>query len=117
MTTTTTANLPTGMQINAPLKPGYESILTPPALELVAKLHRAFEPRRQELLKKRIERQARIEGLKHAQRPVEDRLAIGEIRLQSLRRAIHRGAALLTDGAQQHRGAVAQGPRTAHLDE
>ncbi len=48
--------LPAGMQINAPLQPGYETILTPEALELVAKLHRAFEPRRQELLKARVER-------------------------------------------------------------
>ena len=54
--------LPAGMQINAPLQPGYETILTPEALELVAKLHRAFEPRRQELLKARVERQARIDA-------------------------------------------------------
>ncbi len=54
--------LPAGMQINAPITPEYESILTTEALELVAKLHRAFEPRRQELLKKRIERQARIDA-------------------------------------------------------
>lgn len=38
-------NLPQGMQINAPLQPGYENILTLEALEFVAKLHRAFEPR------------------------------------------------------------------------
>ena len=31
-------NLPQGMQINAPLQPGYESILTLEALEFVAKL-------------------------------------------------------------------------------
>ena len=55
-------NLPQGMQISAPIKPGYESILTQDALELVAKLHRAFEGRRQELLKKRIERQTRIDA-------------------------------------------------------
>ena len=55
-------NLPQGMQINAPLQPGYETILTPEALEFVAKLHRAFEPRRQELLKARVERQARIDA-------------------------------------------------------
>jgi malate synthase len=54
--------LPAGMQINAPLQPGYETILTPEALEFVAKLHRAFEPRRQELLKARVERQARIDA-------------------------------------------------------
>ncbi|MDX9943431.1 MAG: malate synthase A, partial [Azonexus sp.] len=54
--------LPAGLQINAPLQPGYETILTPEALELVAKLHRAFEPRRQELLKARVERQARIDA-------------------------------------------------------
>ena len=56
----TTLTLPTGMQINAPLQPGYETILTKDALELVEKLHRAFEPRRQELLKARVARQARI---------------------------------------------------------
>ena len=31
-------NLPQGMQINAPLQPGYENILTLEALEFVAKL-------------------------------------------------------------------------------
>ena len=55
-------NLPQGMQINAPLQPGYENILTLEALEFVAKLHRAFEPRRQELLKARVARQARIDA-------------------------------------------------------
>lgn len=41
---------PDGMEIRAEIKPGYEQILTPEALALVAKLSRAFEPRRQELL-------------------------------------------------------------------
>ena len=54
--------LPTGMQINAPILPGFEAILTLPALELVAKLHRAFEPRRQELLAARSERAKRIDA-------------------------------------------------------
>ena len=55
-------NLSQGMQIKAPLQSGYENILTLEALEFVAKLHRAFEPRRQELLKARVERQARIDA-------------------------------------------------------
>ena len=46
-------SLPQGMQINAPILPGFETILTLPALELVAKLHRQFEPTRQALLAKR----------------------------------------------------------------
>ncbi|HQR03664.1 MAG: malate synthase A [Proteobacteria bacterium] len=54
--------LPAGIQINAPLQPGFERILTPEAMAFVARLHRAFEPRRQELLKKRGERQARIDA-------------------------------------------------------
>jgi malate synthase len=54
--------LPAGVQINAPINPGYETILTEDALELVAKLHRAFEPRRQELLAARVTRQARIDA-------------------------------------------------------
>ena len=55
-------NLPAGVQINAPIKPEWESILTTEALTLVAKLHRAFEARRQELLKARVTRQARIDA-------------------------------------------------------
>ena len=57
-----TLALPNGMQINAPLLPGFEDILTLPALELVAKLHRAFEPRRQKLLAVRVERAARLDA-------------------------------------------------------
>ena len=34
--------LPAGVQINAPIGARYEEILTPEALEFVAKLHRAF---------------------------------------------------------------------------
>ncbi|MFC5427746.1 malate synthase A [Paraburkholderia denitrificans] len=57
-----TLQLPQGMQISADIKPGFETILTPAALELVAKLHRAFEPRRQELLKARAERTKRLDA-------------------------------------------------------
>ena len=53
---------PAGMQINAPVTPEFEAILTPQALELVAKLHRAFEPRRQELLAHRAARQAEFDA-------------------------------------------------------
>ena len=55
-------NLPSGMQISAPVLPGYESILTCDALALVAKLHRAFDTRRQALLQARAARQARIDA-------------------------------------------------------
>jgi len=54
--------LPQGVQITGDIKPGYESVLTFEALELVAKLHRACEARRQELLKARVVRQARIDA-------------------------------------------------------
>ncbi len=57
-----TLQLPEGMQITADIKPGFETILTPEALALVAKLHRAFEPRRQELLKARVERTQRLDA-------------------------------------------------------
>ncbi|HKT91308.1 MAG TPA: malate synthase A, partial [Paraburkholderia sp.] len=57
-----TLQLPQGMQITAEIQPGFETILTPEALELVAKLHRAFEPRRQELLKARAERTKRLDA-------------------------------------------------------
>jgi len=55
-------SLPAGVQINAPITADYAKILTPEALALVAKLHRAFEPRRKELLKTRVARQARIDA-------------------------------------------------------
>lgn len=55
-------NLPQGMQINAPIEDRFDEILTPEALAFVAKLHRAFEPRRRSLLQARIDRQARIDA-------------------------------------------------------
>jgi len=54
--------LPSGVAINAPLHPRFDEILTHDALAFAAKLHRAFEPRRQQLLKARIARQARIDA-------------------------------------------------------
>ena len=54
--------LPAGIQITAPLRAGYETILTPDALALIAKLHRTFNPRRKELLAARQARQARIDA-------------------------------------------------------
>ncbi len=59
-------NLPQGVQIAAPMKPEYERILTHDALALVAKLHRAFEARRQELLAARVERSS---GSTRGERP------------------------------------------------
>jgi malate synthase len=53
---------PEGVEIQAPLLPGFDTILTPPALAFVAKLHRAFEPRRQALLAARVERAARLDA-------------------------------------------------------
>ena len=63
--------LPPGVAINAPLLPGFETILTEPALALVAKLHRAFEPRRQELLAVRAERARRLDAGERPSFPAE----------------------------------------------
>src|SRR5580765_8267663 len=49
--------LPNGVSISGRITPEFTQILTPEALELVAKLHRRFEPRRQELLARRAARQ------------------------------------------------------------
>ena len=51
-----------GIQINAPITPDFATILTPEAMALVAKLHRAFEPRRQQLLAARVERASRLDA-------------------------------------------------------
>jgi malate synthase len=54
--------IPAGIEIRAALKPGFEKVLTPEALALVAKLHRQFEPRRRQLLALRIERTRRLDA-------------------------------------------------------
>ncbi|MFC3109179.1 malate synthase A [Undibacterium arcticum] len=58
----TQLQLPSGMEIKGEIKPGYEQILTPDALALVAKLSRAFEPRRQELLAARAARTKELDA-------------------------------------------------------
>ncbi|MDR5805453.1 malate synthase A [Caballeronia sp. LZ001] len=55
-------SLPEGMRIAAEIKPGFETVLTPEALALVASLHRRFEPRRRELLAARIDRTRRLDA-------------------------------------------------------
>ena len=55
-------NLPQGVEIRAALQPGFASILTPEALALVARLHRSFNPRRRELLARRVERAKRLDA-------------------------------------------------------
>jgi len=58
----TQLTLPAGMEITGEIKPGYEQILTPEALALVAKLDRAFAARRQELLAARTARALRLDA-------------------------------------------------------
>jgi len=82
--------LPQGMQINAPILPGFESVLTLPALELVAQLHRAFQPRRQQLLAARAERAKRLDA---GERPdfLADTKAIreGDWKVAPIPKALH----------------------------
>lgn len=51
-----------GVEVKGALEPGFNEILTPEALSFVAKLHRAFNGRRKELLAKRQERQAQLDS-------------------------------------------------------
>jgi malate synthase len=50
------------VRITAEVTPAFAEILTPEALALVAKLSRAFEGQRQDLLRRRVERQAALDG-------------------------------------------------------
>jgi malate synthase len=50
------------VEISAPLHARFDEILTPAALTFIARLHRAFEPKRRELLQARVARQARIDA-------------------------------------------------------
>ncbi|OXM14569.1 malate synthase A [Paenibacillus herberti] len=52
---------PAGVELRGTVQ-GYETILTTDALNFVVKLHRTFNPRRLELLQKRVERQAGIDA-------------------------------------------------------
>ena len=54
-------NLPAGVKILGKLSPAVEEVLTAPALEFVAGLHRKFNPQRKALLAQRVERQAEID--------------------------------------------------------
>ncbi len=69
--TQTTTSLPAGLEIHAPLAPGFETILTTDALALVADLHRRFEPKRQALLTARAERAKRFDAGERPDFPAE----------------------------------------------
>ncbi|GAB4216503.1 MAG: malate synthase A [Roseiflexaceae bacterium] len=60
--TSGTLTYPEGMTIQGELTPAFAEILTPEALAFVATLCRAFEPRRQELLARRAQRQAELDA-------------------------------------------------------
>ncbi|HEY8679612.1 MAG TPA: malate synthase A, partial [Candidatus Dormibacteraeota bacterium] len=51
-----------GIEVTAAVPAGLEGVLTEPALDLVASLHRQFDPTRLALLERRAERQARLDG-------------------------------------------------------
>ena len=55
-------DLPQGISIIAPHNPAFDGVLTPQALSFVATLHRAFEPRRQQLLGERAVRTKRLDA-------------------------------------------------------
>src|SRR5438045_38165 len=52
---------PEGVKIGAPIPIGCEEILTPEAVAFLVQLHRRFDPRRRELLERRITRQRAID--------------------------------------------------------
>jgi len=51
---------PHGVQVTGAMGEGYDSVLTPEALELLAELHRSFDRRRLELLRAREDRYAEL---------------------------------------------------------
>jgi malate synthase len=53
--------LPAGVLIDAPIRPGYEQILTRPALDFIVELQRKFGGRVEQLLARRQEVQARLD--------------------------------------------------------
>ena len=59
--TTTAGTTAVGVTLHGEMKPGYDEILTPEALDFIAGLQRTFGPRRAELLARREEVQARLD--------------------------------------------------------
>jgi malate synthase len=57
--------LPQGVSISGRITAEFAQVLTPEALGFAAKLHRRFEPRRQELLARRAARQKEFDSGKH----------------------------------------------------
>ncbi|MBS0221912.1 MAG: malate synthase A [Proteobacteria bacterium] len=55
-------DLPDGVTIDGPIKPGFEKVLTKDALAFLADLQRRFNGRREELLAARVERQKRLDA-------------------------------------------------------
>ncbi|HKQ31382.1 MAG TPA: malate synthase A, partial [Burkholderiales bacterium] len=58
-------NLPRGVDVRGPISEEFAEILTPTALEFVAKLARHAGARREELLRRRVERQREIDAGKN----------------------------------------------------
>jgi malate synthase len=54
--------LPQGVEVSGPISKEFAQILTPEAVDFVAKLHRKFESRRQELLARRAQRQKEFDA-------------------------------------------------------
>ncbi|HEV8382903.1 MAG TPA: malate synthase A [Gemmatimonadales bacterium] len=61
MTTVPTTSA-AGLEVHAPLEPGFAEVLTAEARRFLTTLARACEPRRQELLARRVERQRRLDA-------------------------------------------------------
>ncbi|OIQ78082.1 malate synthase A [mine drainage metagenome] len=85
------SQLPAGVTITAPHNPAFDSILSADALAFVASLHRAFEPRRRELLAARA---ARVQRLDAGEKPdfLESTRAVreGDWRIAPLPNALER---------------------------
>ena len=62
MTQTTQLSTPDGVDVVGAIGDGFESILTEDALAFIARLHRQFNARRQELLQRRMERQVEFDN-------------------------------------------------------
>src|SRR5438876_10263062 len=62
MTDQNLSHYPAGVDIRGPVTPEFAEILTPDAMNLVATLVRAFADRREELLQRRVQRQAEIDA-------------------------------------------------------
>ena len=79
----------TGLELRGHTEPAFDAVLSPTALEFISELHAEFEDRRQELLRARVQRRARLaEGEMPDFLPATEKVRAGDWRVAPVPEAL-----------------------------